>query len=95
MTDAGRHEPAEGHGGDRQQGEQHGEPAHGDPPQHVLVDPVADGVGEHADEEAGGEQAWRPPHVAAAGRAERDEGDRADRQADAETGHAGSLLGDA
>ena len=29
---------------------------HRDPPQHVLVDAVADGVGEHADEEAGGEQ---------------------------------------
>ena len=43
-------EPADGHSGHRQQREQHGESTHGDPAQHVLVDAVADGVREHADE---------------------------------------------
>ena len=43
-------EPADEHGRHRQQGEQHGEAADRDPPQDVLVDAVADGVGEHADE---------------------------------------------
>ena len=88
------HEPADDHGGHRQQGEQDGETAHGDAPQDVLVDAVGDGVGEHADEQARAEQARRRPHVAAARRAERRQRDGADGQADAEAGDAGTLPGD-
>ena len=47
--------------GHRQQGEEHGEAAHRDAPQHVLVDAVADGVGEHPDQQAGDQQARRRP----------------------------------
>ena len=69
-------DPADGHGGHRQQRQQHGEPPHRDAPQDVLVDAVADGVGEHADDEAGEEQAGRRPHRPAARRAERGEHER-------------------
>ena len=72
-------EPADDDSGDWQQGEQQREAADGDAPQDVLVDAVADGVGEHADEQAGEQQTWRSPHVAAAGGAERGEGDGTDR----------------
>ena len=48
--------------GDRQQRQQHGEAADRDAAHHELVDAVADGVGEHADEQAGGEQRRRRPH---------------------------------
>ena len=42
---------ADDHRRHRQQGQQQREAAHRDPPQHVLVDAVADRVREHADEQ--------------------------------------------
>ena len=60
----------------------------GDPPQHVLIDAVADRVGEDADDERRREQGRRRPDVAAARRSERRERDGADREPDGEAGDA-------
>ena len=43
--------PAEGDGGDGQQGEQQRESAHRDAPQDVLVDAVADGIEPNPDDD--------------------------------------------
>ena len=90
-----QHEPRDHDGGHGEQREHHGEPAHRDPPQHVLVDAVADGVREHADEEAGDEQARRRPDGPLPG-APTGVSTRAPiGQADAEAGEAPRGLGDA
>ena len=72
-----------------QQREQHGEAPDRDAAHHELVDAVADGVGEHADEQAQaraacGDAQTGPLHGAPTGRHH----ERSDRQADAQPGDA-------